>query len=122
MKIRSGFVSNSSSASFVIPLSDITEKQIQLIKDHIKESFERGFYSVEDILDIQKWRGFYNERDQERFLCGSINPLELIKPDEWDIRIEGIDLCGDTGMDNFDMYDYFQAIGLKDKIHYIKHS
>ena len=48
MKIRSGFVSNSSSSSFVILKSDMTEKQIELMKGWIKEyndsdEYEEGY-------------------------------------------------------------------------------
>ena len=35
MKFRSGFVSNSSSSSFVIKLEDITAKQLKQIESHI---------------------------------------------------------------------------------------
>jgi hypothetical protein len=35
MKTRTGFVSNSSSSSFVINKDDISERQIELIIDHI---------------------------------------------------------------------------------------
>jgi hypothetical protein len=34
MKLRTGFVSNSSSSSFVIKLKDLTEEQIAKIKKH----------------------------------------------------------------------------------------
>lgn len=34
MKIRNGFVSNSSSSSFVIPLKNITNKQLKMIKSY----------------------------------------------------------------------------------------
>ncbi len=40
MKVRNGFVSNSSSSSFVIQLDDLTVKQLQKIQDHYKEISE----------------------------------------------------------------------------------
>jgi len=36
MKVRTGFVSNSSSASFVIKKSVLTEEQIEMIKNHLE--------------------------------------------------------------------------------------
>lgn len=44
MKIRNGFVSNSSSASFVIKLENLTEQQIEMIKNH---DFWGKIYGVE---------------------------------------------------------------------------
>lgn len=44
MKIRNGFVSNSSSASFVIKLNKLTEQQIEMIKNH---RFWGKIYGVE---------------------------------------------------------------------------
>ena len=38
MKVRNGFVSNSSSSSFVIPIKALDEGQIELIKNHIAVS------------------------------------------------------------------------------------
>lgn len=44
MKIRNGFVSNSSSASFVIKLDKLTEQQIEMIKEH---DFWGKIYGIE---------------------------------------------------------------------------
>jgi hypothetical protein len=42
MKIRSKFVSNSSSASFIIPKNELTKKQYEAVKELSKESFYIG--------------------------------------------------------------------------------
>ena len=43
MKKRHGFVSNSSSSSFLIPKSLLTAEQIELIKNHIQSGFDQEF-------------------------------------------------------------------------------
>lgn len=42
MKIRQGFVSNSSSSSFVIPMSALTPEQLDKIHNHIEEGKNLG--------------------------------------------------------------------------------
>ena len=44
MKLRLGFVSNSSSSSFVIDLKGLTGEQIKKIKQWIKESYDSSDY------------------------------------------------------------------------------
>jgi len=86
MKTRTGFVSNSSSSSFMISLDDLTAVQLVKILDHIEEAKE-----MDDVLDFAV--------DAE---------------DAWDITIKSRrhKLHGSTFMDNFDMHFFLQAIGV----------
>ena len=77
MKIRNGFVSNSSSSSFVIPKDKLTEEQIQLIFDHSHEA----------------------EKHAEYFDFGNSD-------DYWSISESEYYISGYCIMDNFDMYEY----------------
>jgi hypothetical protein len=83
MKIRSGFVSNSSSSSFVVTKNMITEEQIEAIKYHVN-------YAKEHL----KW----NDIDTDY--------------DFWNVSETETKLTGYTIMDNFDMYKFFKDINL----------
>jgi hypothetical protein len=52
MKIRNGFVSNSSSSSFVVALSVLTEKEQRKIMDYEKVSNEGSDNDFRDSWDI----------------------------------------------------------------------
>jgi hypothetical protein len=52
MKVRNGFVSNSSSSSFMIPLSAISAAQRVKIMNHVEESKALG---MRDIRDGDAW-------------------------------------------------------------------
>ena len=77
MKIRNGFVSNSSSSSFVIPKDKLTYEQIELIRNHSTEASKHSEYS--DFGNIY---------------------------DSWDISESEYYISGYCFMDNFDMYEY----------------
>ena len=83
MKIRSGFVSNSSSSSFVIPKDKITALQLDQIVNHIEEGKK---YNMDCCDDGSYWN--------------------------WDINTNGHVVCGDTLMDNFDMREFLNYIGV----------
>jgi len=81
MKIRNGFVSNSSSSSFVIPLDMLTEIQISAIWNHLQESNIHCSYYEFDACDE------YNQ---------------------WNIEQDDYYIKGYTNMDNFDMHTYLE--------------
>jgi hypothetical protein len=59
MKTRQAFVSNSSSSSFYIPRSKLTEEQIEQIENHIKIDAEESLNSGEVHIGVNpediKW-------------------------------------------------------------------
>lgn len=62
MKTRNGFVSNSSSSSFIIPLDMLNERKIQSIYNHIKEAKEHSdYYDFGCVYDEDSWYISENE-------------------------------------------------------------
>ena len=80
MKTRHGFVSNSSSSSFVILKDGLTEEQLEKISDHINEAKQYG----------------------DLFIC---DPYQA-----WTVTDKGKVLELSTGMDNFDMETWLEMI------------
>jgi hypothetical protein len=91
MKTRLGFVSNSSSSSFVIRADDLTGTQIRQILQHIEESKR-----LDAEYAHESW-------------CND-------EGDAWDI--EFVDQCirGHTWMDNFSMSHFLEQIGVDDAL------
>jgi hypothetical protein len=84
VKIRTGYVSNSSSSSFVINKQDITAEQRDLIFNHAKIAY---------IL-----------------FPADFHPNDVL--DEWGIKEDDISVSGFTAMDNFNMERFMERIGV----------
>ncbi len=87
MKSRNGFVSNSSSSSFILSLNDVSQFQLALIKNHSAVT-ETVVNDLDDWLDYK---------------C------------PWTIDIDEENIIGHTDMDNFDMHFFLTNIGIDDK-------
>lgn len=82
MKVRTGFVSNSSSSSFVILLDRVTGKQVKQIQAHQIKGEKMG--------------------------------IPFADSDPWTIEVTDSVVRGWTFMDNFDMREFLQRIGVPD--------
>ena len=93
MKIRAGFVSNSSSSSFIIKKENLTKYQIKAIKNH---------------------KEIYNKLPKIIKRCNDMN----YGADGWTIEETDKDIRGYAYMDNFGMGDFLRIIGVDtDDIH-----
>ena len=54
MKLRTGFVTNSSSSSFTIAKSDLTDDQIEKIKNYFEVAKKVGMNDFDDSWDIDE--------------------------------------------------------------------
>lgn len=95
MRLRLGFVSNSSSSSFVIPLQYVTEKQLHEIKNHL--DIVKLFVSNPELYP-NCWKGY--------------EECEYDKEDAWEVNVSDNNVSGSTDMDSFDMYSFLASIGI----------
>ena len=91
MKIKIDHVTNSSSASFMVPKSALTNNQVMMIRDHIETA----------ALLMQQ------HPDDPHYKFGYVS--ENYK---WFIEESDHSISGSTSMDNFDMFAFLISIGV----------
>lgn len=92
MKVKIDFVTNSSSASFVILKEKLTELQIFLIKHHTEAA---NRFLGRDLDNLEPW--------------------DWTNSDGWRIEETETQIMGGTSMDNFDMIWFLRHIGVNDE-------
>ena len=86
MKIRQGFVSNSSSSSFILKKSGLTDDQIDKIINHVEH------YQL-----LEGWED-----------CEWLKEMR----DEWNVEVDDDFIKCSTFMDNFDLIELMHVIGI----------
>ncbi len=90
MKIKIEFITNSSCASFMIPLKHLTKEQINLIYNHIDVATNHLMFEVFGMPDSS---------------------------DKWQIWEKNGKILGNTSMDNFDMLFFLLNVVIVDEEH-----
>ena len=89
MKLRIGFVTNSSSSSFIIVRSDLTDNQIEKIKNYFEAAKEVGMNEFDDCWDINETnfeiRGFtcMDNGDMNKFLRLIGINRDIVEWEDW---------------------------------------
>jgi hypothetical protein len=76
MKIRTGFVSNSSSSSFIVPTKRLSIDQIEAIKDHINYAKKMNWTQF-NVSDYDWWSIQHDEENNLLILKTSMNNFDM---------------------------------------------
>jgi hypothetical protein len=114
MKLRQGFVSNSSSSSFIIDKKHLSTEQIRAIKNHLevgKIYFKNLSALKTELNDV----GFdFNDFDKSQKYNLYDFDCSFDKYCSWDIEETDTEIKGCTIIDNFDMDQFLLLIGVEE--------
>jgi hypothetical protein len=96
MKVRTGFVSNSSSCSFIIQKTNLTQDQINFIKNFTKEIGNKygGYNYSQNSYSVHNWSMYENDEvysflaDRDEIMC-DMDIMSFFK--EKGIEVEDLD-------------------------------
>lgn len=109
VKIRNGFVSNSSSSSFVLTRKGLTEEQIDMFLH--PEKYLPAMKMVYDLIEENAEEYPFESWCEDKF--GFIDGLK-----EWIVVYHFLTIEGEASMNNFDYGEWAELIGIpKENIH-----
>ena len=100
MKVRQGFVSNSSSSSFIVSKDKLTADQLYAIRNFNEVAKKNNWVCDSVILQDGTWK----------------EGVGYLDDGLWTIRETDTTISGNTVMGNFNMEAFFDLIGVPNKV------
>ena len=113
MKIRSGFVSNSSSSSFVIDKREVFSPILMenYLDEQREQMLKRSAERIEQGILRENFRPIFTKEDADKFIQEIFEANENLNQYEvWKIEEYKNFILFSTTMDNFDMKEYIENL------------